>query len=110
MSSELLAILLLVVVHLVAIAVLALMLAGDGFLRGWWPTDGGPDDGGSPPPDDRPRGGPPLGEAAQSSLRLRGTGRLAEARRTRRTRTSEPGTRPAPVRNSDVPSRDGTVS
>jgi hypothetical protein len=109
MSSELLAILVLVVVHLVAILVLLVMLAADGEgMRGWWPIDGSDDDG--PPPDGgRPRGsGPPLADADQASLRLRGTGTLAGGRRPSRRRSLEPA-RPAPSRNDDVPAwRAGT--
>ncbi|HZO35695.1 MAG TPA: hypothetical protein VFB41_02350 [Solirubrobacteraceae bacterium] len=99
MGSELLAVLVLVVVHLVAMAVLWVMLAGDeSDRRGWWPSDNDGGDGGSPPGDDRPRGGgPPLGEADPARMRLRGPGRLADARRRSRRRTLEPPSQPACV-------------
>jgi len=49
-----------------------------------------------PPPA---RGGPPLADARQARLRLRGPGRLADVYRLRRVRAAEPHPpRPSPVR------------
>jgi hypothetical protein len=100
MSTELVALLVLTVVHLVGVAVLvvATFAGDDGGLRGWWPSD---DDGGTPPADDRPRGGgPPLADAEQSSRRLRGAGTLADSHHVERRRAAEPDA-PAPARTGE---------
>jgi len=84
-SKEVIALTLTVVVHIVGMATLvwALLLDDEDRpdWRDWWPGWGGEDDdrpSGDPP---GPRGGDrlPLPDAAQSSVRLREPGRLAEA-------------------------------
>ena len=79
MTGEVEAILVLVVVHIVAVAFLIwLMLDGDrGGWRDWWPRDNGPDDP-RPEPPSPGGGGLPLPAALQAAARLRGPGRLAD--------------------------------
>ena len=97
MSSELLAILILTVVHVVAIGVLLAMLLGDdGPLRGWWPRDDS-DGGGPSTPHDPTSPGPPLGESEPAPIRLRGPGRLADAHAIPRRRSVEPEPGRAPA-------------
>lgn len=101
MSSELLAILLLAVVHVPAACLLLGMALREEGLRGWWPREGS-DDGDSGP-GDRPRGGgPPLADAEPAKLRLRGPGKLADAHRGRRGRTVEPTPPQVPARDADA--------
>jgi len=78
-TGEVEAILVLVVVHIVAVAFLIwLMLDGDrGSWRGWWPRDDGPDDP-RPEPPSPGGGGLPLRDAVQSAMRFREPGRLAD--------------------------------
>jgi hypothetical protein len=101
MSSELLALIVMVVVHLIAIgALLGMLLEDRGGLGGWWPTDDPGDDGpGGPPEPDGPRrpgGALPLPGAAPARVRLRGPARLADAHRRPRRPAREPA--PAPAR------------
>ncbi|HEY1508958.1 MAG TPA: hypothetical protein VGF93_08170 [Solirubrobacteraceae bacterium] len=87
---------------LVCVAVLIIPALRDG--PGMPPhPDSGSDDGGGwgpkapPKPPDSPRGGIPLLDAEQASLRLRDHGRLAD-RRVKRERRPSPEPRRTPVR------------
>src|SRR4051794_24010088 len=60
------------------------------------PEEEPPNDGGSPKPQPRPKGGPPLFDAAPARIRLRGPARLADSHRSRRGRERE--TEPARTR------------
>jgi hypothetical protein len=91
-TGEVAAILLLIVVHVVAIAFLVWLMLDDdrGAWRGWWPRDEGPD-----PPARGPS--PPLPDALPARVRLRGPGRAAGSAQRRRdhhapapSRTREP--------------------
>jgi hypothetical protein len=85
-SGELLAILLIFVVHVAgAIVLIRPLLAGDEW-RDWWPRD----DDGDPEPD----GGPPLPEAGPARQRLREPGRITYPR---------PARRPTPARQPERP-------
>ena len=90
--------LLTVVAHLVGLGVLVALLGGSpADWRGWWwPGDdgGGGGPGRSPSPSGGPASGPPLGRAVPASLRLRGPGRLADARRRERRPAREPARTP----------------
>jgi hypothetical protein len=86
-SSEALAMAIIIVIHLIGLGVLIwwAMKADDDFnWREWWPDDGGGDER---PQAGSPRPGPdglPLPDAAQSASRLREPGRIGDWRRHRR--------------------------
>ena len=80
MSSEALALGFIFLVHAIGLGVLlGVMVRADdgGAWRDWWPRDDDGGSGGWDPP--RPDSGPPLPDAAQSPVRLREPGRLADA-------------------------------
>jgi hypothetical protein len=77
-SSEALALGFIFLIHAIGLGVLlGVMVRADdgGGWRDWWPRDD--DGGGGPPP--KPDPGPPLPGAAQSPVRLREPGRIADA-------------------------------
>lgn len=103
-TAELVALMLVLLVHVVGAGALIWALMGDeGWdgLRGWWPRDDDPfEDEVVDPEPDRPRDGLPLpAGAAPSTVRLRAPGRLADAKPRRRRR---PAHAPEPTRRPRV--------
>jgi hypothetical protein len=80
-TKEVLALALTLLVHVIGMAALVWALLADDESRpdwrGWWP---GGDDEPEPPEPPKPRGGLPLPDAEPSRVRLRESGRLADAR------------------------------
>ena len=105
-STQLIALVLTLVVHIVGALFLVWALLGEEGMRGLrdsWPRDDRPDDDGPAGPQPRPSGNGlpvPLPDATQSPVRLREDGRLADARPRRPRR---PDHAPHPARRPRVP-------